>query len=149
PQGEFDEFLRGDKAERRRILTRLLDLYRYERAGQTARREATRLDAIIGEREALIDANYQDATKERLGELKKSVKAARDQHAKLEQARDHARKIARTAAGARQAIGALTETAHQLEESRVDLDELAESWPPLEADSTAAKQGLAQTQATL
>lgn len=149
PQGEFDEFLRGDKAERRRILTRLLDLNRYERAGQTARREATRLDAIIGEREALIEANYQDATKERLGELKKSVKAARDQHAKLEQARDQARKIAKIAAGARQTIVALLEMAHQLEESRTDLEQLAEAWPPLKADSSAAEQGLAQAQATL
>jgi exonuclease SbcC len=149
PQGEFDEFLRGDKAERRRILTRLLDLNRYERAGQTARREATRLDAVVGEREALIESNYQDATKEHLGELKKSVKAARDQHAKLEQARNQAKEIATTAASARQAIAALGDTAHQLEESCADLEELGEAWPPLEVDGAAAEQGLAQIQATL
>ena len=41
PQGAFHEFLTGDASERRRILVRLLDLGRYESAGQAARGEAT------------------------------------------------------------------------------------------------------------
>ena len=37
PQGEFDEFLRGDEPQRRDILSRLLALGRYEDAGRAAR----------------------------------------------------------------------------------------------------------------
>ena len=42
PQGAFDEFLTGDASDRRDILTRLLGLERYERAGQHARSMASR-----------------------------------------------------------------------------------------------------------
>lgn len=149
PQGAFHEFLKGDKAERRRILTRLLDLNRYERAGQAARREATRLDAIIGERDALIESNYQDATKEHLKELKKAVKAASDHYAKLEQARDQGRQIAKLANEGTQTVAAITDTARQLEEARVELERLAEAWPPLHEESTTVQSALAQTQAAL
>ena len=149
PQGEFHEFLKGDKAERRRILTRLLDLNRYERAGQAARREATRLEAIIGEREALIESNYQDATKGHLSELKEAVKAARDEHAKLEQARDEGRKCAKAAADASQVIAVLAETARQLEEADAELERLTEAWSSLGAGVGVAEEGLAQAKAAV
>lgn len=149
PQGAFHEFLKGDKAERRRILTQLLELNRYERAGQAARREATRLEAVIGEREALIASNYQDATKERLSDLKTAAKAAAEQHRTLEQAREEGREIGKTVGEATHAIATLNGTTAELEEARGELERLAEAWPPLEAEGNAAEQALVQAQAAL
>jgi exonuclease SbcC len=139
PQGAFHEFLKGEVGERRRILTRLLDLGRYETAGQAARREATRLDAIIGERVSLIESNYQDATKERLDELKTTLDVARERHSKVEKAKRESYEIASAAAKAVQQIEALSGNTSQIESILGDLKRLADGWPPLDAEDRAAQ----------
>jgi exonuclease SbcC len=144
PQGEFQEFLRGDVGQRRRILMRLLDLGRYERAGQAARREATRLEAILAEREALIESNYQDATAERLADLKAAVKVALERQKKVEQAKKDAKRIADAAGDAERRIKALDGSKSQLEGVVASLEELSESWPDLEAENAVADEGAAK-----
>jgi DNA repair protein SbcC/Rad50 len=110
PQGAFDKFLKGNVGERRHILMRLLDLGRYEAAGRLARQEAARLEAIIGERAALIESNYQGATRERLVEFQRAVKTARKRLKELEQARGNARKVAQAAASATKQRSVLEES---------------------------------------
>jgi DNA repair protein SbcC/Rad50 len=149
PQGAFHEFLQGEVGERRRILMRLLDLGRYEVAGQAARREATRLDAIIGERSSLIESNYADATKDRLVELEAVVTAARDHRRKVEQAKKEAKKIAETASDAERNIAALTQSVSQVETAFADLKRLADAWPPLDAEDRSSREELEQTQKVL
>ncbi len=149
PQGAFHEFLQGEVGERRRILMRLLELGRYDAAGQAARREATRLDAIIGERSSLIESNYADATKERLVELEAAVTAARDHHRKVEQVKKEAKKIAETASDAERNIASLTGSVSQLETALPDLKRLAEAWPPLDAEDRSTQEALERTQKLL
>jgi exonuclease SbcC len=64
PQGEFAKFLSGDAGQRRDIMVRLLELSRYEQAGQLARQEAERLNSDISAKSQLLAEDYADATKE-------------------------------------------------------------------------------------
>jgi exonuclease SbcC len=64
PQGEFAQFLSGDASQRRDILVRLLDLGRYEKAGQLARQEADRLGTEISAKSQLLAEDYADVNKE-------------------------------------------------------------------------------------
>ena len=70
PQGDFAAFLKGDVKLRRRILIRLLDLDRFERAGKLAREKAKELRARIGASEELVSREYGDATTAALEEIK-------------------------------------------------------------------------------
>jgi exonuclease SbcC len=76
PQGKFAEFLNGDPAKRRNILTELLGLSLFkrmaERAGAIARESAVRSQ----ERGHLLEREYADATPEALKEAKAAAKAA-------------------------------------------------------------------------
>ena len=68
PQGEFDEFLRGDEPQRRDILSRLLALGRYEDAGRAARnRSAGASEAARTLREQI--ERLQAATPEAIASL--------------------------------------------------------------------------------
>jgi DNA repair protein SbcC/Rad50 len=156
PQGAFDEFLRGDVSERRRILVRLLDLGRYEAAGQVARREATRLHTIVEERLSLIESNYQDATKERLRELESAVDAAREQRARVEKAKQEAKEVADGAAESERSLATLLAASTELEAALAQLQRLEEAWPTLEAEDrsthgavTQAEQEVAEAKKTL
>ncbi len=121
-----------------------------DRAGaQAARREATRLDAIIGERSSLIESNYADATQERLSELEAAVTAAREYHGKVEQTRKEAKTVAEAASDAERNIGALTQSISQLESALTDLKRLAEDWPPLAAQDHSTQEELERTQKLL
>ena len=64
PQGEFAQFLSGDASQRRDILVRLLDLGRYEKAGQLARHEADKLSTEISAKSQLLAEDHADVTKE-------------------------------------------------------------------------------------
>lgn len=149
PQGAFHEFLKGEKAERRRILTRLLDLDRYERVAQAARREADRLQVALSEQRLQIETNYLDATEDRLEELRNVAKLATDHHEQLAQARNEVRKLAKAAAEASQASAILSDGVRQLEEARADLERLERAWAALQSESDVAEQTLARAGARL
>jgi len=149
PQGAFQEFLTGEVGERRRILMRLLDLGRYEAAGQAARREATRLDAIVGERLALIESIYEDATAERLRELKTTAKQALKHHSKLEDARSDAKSVADEAVEAERSGAALSENVAEIDTELVELNRLVESWSEIETDERTTQDGLEATEKAL
>jgi exonuclease SbcC len=149
PQGAFHEFLKGKVDERRRILVRLLDLGRYEAARQVASREAMRLDAIIDERASLIESTYQDATKERLRNLERTVLAVRKQHAKVERAKKDARTAVATAAEAHRKLETLTGGMSRLDDCVTELRRLEGVWPPLGAEEHVRQEELARTEKEL
>jgi len=149
PQGAFDKFLKGNVGERRHILIRLLDLGRYESAGRLARQEATRLETAIGERAALIESNYQDATGERLAEFERTVKTARRRQKELEQAKGRARKIAQAAASAAKRRSELEQAIADIEDAVEALEPLGEQWPKLAAEEHSTAEAFGATQAGL
>lgn len=84
PQGEFQEFLRGDVGERRRILTDLLGLDHYVRMGARARARATELEVGVETTEKILANQYADATPERLADAKEAQARAEQRASGLE-----------------------------------------------------------------
>jgi exonuclease SbcC len=83
PQGEFDEFLRGERQERRHIISELLNLRLYVEMGQRARQkaEASDSEAILIEQH-LAEA-YQGVTEERKKALTGDLKTLRREGQRL------------------------------------------------------------------
>jgi exonuclease SbcC len=134
PQGQFDEFLRGDVAERRRILSDLLQLDIYgsmmKRANELAQSHRTEMDHL--ERQIAVD--FADATPERLAALEAERGQFSEQRQQLEGQMDTLRGVLPTALRLGQA---------KTELSR-DLIELADLSPKL-ADTESAIQTEAKT----
>ena len=78
PQGDFAAFLKGDVKVRRRILIRLLDLDRFERAGGLARKKASDLRTAVEAGEELLAQEYGDATKQVLEEAQERAQDAEE-----------------------------------------------------------------------
>src|SRR5919106_2405066 len=64
PQGKFAEFLVGDAAERRKILTELLGLELFNRMAGLARGVAQKAQARTERRVSLLSSQYADVTEE-------------------------------------------------------------------------------------
>lgn len=69
PQGAFDEFLKGDAAKRRSLLTSLLGLERIERMRQEAVQRHSRATARIQELTARLDGELAAATPQQVRQL--------------------------------------------------------------------------------
>ncbi|MDE2879645.1 SMC family ATPase [Candidatus Palauibacter soopunensis] len=130
PQGDFASFLRGDVTERRRILIRLLDLHRFERAGALARKKASDLRAAVETRVELLAQEFGDATGEALEEAAKRAQEAEEAAGTVEAAYRAARDslaVRTTVAGRCGDIAdlatALDAQGPQLEESAATLKE--------------------------
>lgn len=149
PQGAFHEFLKGDVSERRRILVRLLDLGRYELVGQAARREAVRLDLIIGERNSLIQSNYADATKQQMQTNKSLLSAAKKHHATVEKAKTDGKQIALGAADAVRDKAALSQSVEHIDGSIESLNALSAAWPDIETAEADARVELERAEKLL
>jgi DNA repair protein SbcC/Rad50 len=90
PQGEFDCFLRGDHAERRKILKSLLGLEVFDRMREIAYTTSRDLAAKIAALQQLLGQEYADATDERLtamtADLRQQTKAGAEEEQRLGQA---------------------------------------------------------------
>src|SRR5262245_9400820 len=154
PQGEFAKFLSGDARQRRDILVRLLELGRYEKAGQLARQEADRLNSDISAKSQLLVEDYADATKE---DLSAAAEAATG-------AKAHADLMARAGDKVDHLVSRLTDLQNQqafIQQGEIGLggvvkalDAVAREWiklQPQEAESNAAlrraKTGLEESKA--
>jgi DNA repair protein SbcC/Rad50 len=83
PQGDFDRFLRGDTAERRQILSDLLNLKIYEDMKKAANSEAARLGSECALLSGQLTREYADATEENRQALEAEIaEASRDLEAK-------------------------------------------------------------------
>jgi exonuclease SbcC len=69
PQGEFHEFLRGDAAERRKVLFSLLGVDYFKRMAELAGARARLLRTKIETTEQILAEQYSDAVPERIAEL--------------------------------------------------------------------------------
>ncbi len=83
PQGEFQRFLRGDREQRRDVLTDLLGLHHYEAMGNRARARIRELEASMQATREILDEQYADATAERLAEVQAAHKTAQERAAAL------------------------------------------------------------------
>jgi exonuclease SbcC len=108
PQGEFARFLSGNAQERRDILVRLLDLGRYEKAGQLARDEANVLKRSVESQEDLVARTFAGANEEA---VETAIEAA-------EKAAARARDIAKGS----QEIGRLVRSLEGIEGQTKELD---------------------------
>ncbi|GBC87374.1 Nuclease SbcCD subunit C [bacterium HR12] len=93
PQGRFAEFLVGDAAERRRILTELLGLELFERLPRRAgelRREA---EARVGAMERVIEDEYAGVTPEALADAEAAAREAEERERSLAEAEARVREV--------------------------------------------------------
>ena len=73
PQGAFDEFLRGNASERRKLLVSLLNLGTVERIGRLAGERARAAQAEAAGIRARLEQDYAGVTPERRRELKNEL----------------------------------------------------------------------------
>lgn len=131
PQGRFAEFLVGDAAERRRILTELLGLELFERLARRAgelRREA---EARVAAMERVIEDEYAGVTPEAVAQAEAVAREAEERARTLAGAEARVREVAaafeRAAAEARELatlaedLAAASRVAEEVEEVLGDL----------------------------
>ncbi len=119
PQGQFQEFLSGDRDQRRKVLDRLLDLELYERIARRANsiaHESEREAERIGER---LRDELSDATPEELKNAKAQLKALEAQAKELAAVREATEAALRIA-------GRLTDARNRHETATKAGDEIAE-----------------------
>jgi exonuclease SbcC len=154
PQGEFAEFLSGDARQRRDILVRLLELGRYERAGQLARQEADRLNSNISAKSQLLAEDYADATEEGVAaaiQIATDTKAHADLEAK---AGDNVEHLISHLTDLENQLTSIERTATALVGVGKALDKLANEWTKLQPQAAetdaallSAKTGLEEAKA--
>ncbi|MGE3173765.1 MAG: AAA family ATPase [Planctomycetota bacterium] len=76
PQGQFDEFLRGDKAQRRAILVHLLGIGHYDRMAKLCRDRHGRLQRAVDDADQRLGGELAEATPERTEQLRGELAAA-------------------------------------------------------------------------
>ena len=128
PQGAFSEFLTGKAEERRKILVRLLDLKRYERAGDLARRRAAEQDTVSDSLQTVIDKQYQDATPERLSELQARQANCQQRAEQLSALQTTTADLASECTDLDREAAAVTQLVQQIEGGRTQLLAVAQEW---------------------
>lgn len=108
PQGEFDRFLKGDPADRRKILTDLLQLRIYEEMGRRARDRSKDAAARASTLKGQLESNFGDATESNRKALKSELAEAKRVQKRLGDALD--------------AIDAALPTAREVRQKRLDRD---------------------------
>jgi exonuclease SbcC len=86
PQGEFHRFLKGDAADRRRVLFSLLGVNYFLKMAEVARGRATVLAAAVERTEDIIVGQYADATEA-------AVSVAESEHANAARAAGHVAEV--------------------------------------------------------
>jgi DNA repair protein SbcC/Rad50 len=117
PQGEFHQFLRGDRDERRKILTRLLGLDHYEEMGRRARTRAKDLETKVEATDQVLAEQYADVSEEAKGQLEVRAAEAERRATELTEA-------LKRAEGIEAEQGTLTSTVDKLGERSGQIDEI-------------------------
>ncbi|MCW5714483.1 MAG: SMC family ATPase [Bauldia sp.] len=138
PQGDFAAFLSGDPPERRRILTRLLDLGRFQVAAQIAGAEATQLLAEAQAAERQIAAQYDGVDQAALD----GAHAARDEavlvHAEAVEAQQSLSGLAGELAEAAGRATGVVAVDRELAAAERRIAGLADEFAAIEPEETAA-----------
>jgi DNA repair protein SbcC/Rad50 len=117
PQGEFHQFLRGDRDERRKILTRLLGLDHYEEMGRRARARAKDLETKAEATDQVLAEQYADVSEEAKGQLEVQAAEAERRATELGEA-------LKRAEGIEAERGTLTSTVAKLGERSGQIDKI-------------------------
>jgi exonuclease SbcC len=145
PQGDFAEFLGGDARQRREILVRLLDLGRYEKAGQLARQRADQLSNEIASKDQIIAHEYANATEETLDACKKATVEAEGRATTLEKVRSEIVQAADELAQAERSLMEIGRDAETLAEASEALARIARRWTDVEPRERETQQCLLET----
>ncbi len=146
PQGEFSRFLKGDTAERRRVLVALLGVSYFQRMAELARARATRLAHGIETIESILAEQFGDATSGRVTETETAARAAAARATRLADAVREAAEHARDAARHLERASAMTKTQGELATLVTEADShIAEC---REAEVAHSDAGVALTAAT-
>lgn len=137
PQGEFHRFLKGEPAERRRILTDLLGLKHYLAMGQRARARADELKTRIASTEEILEQQFGDVSEDAVTALEEAVAEAKSRAEELATKLEAATDLENE----RERLSGNSETLGKL---RGDLSELREQL--LEAQDRAARQEEQETE---
>src|SRR5581483_1220634 len=78
PQGKFAEFLVGDAASRRKILTELLGLELFERLRERAGEAHRSAQSVVEANERMLRTEYAGVTEERIQEAEAGAERAAD-----------------------------------------------------------------------
>ena len=126
PQGEFHRFLKGDVAERRKVLFSLLGVSYFQRMAATAGTRRRALEAAVQRTEELLGEQYADATAEHLAELKVVAAGAADALTSISEAVTSAAEQSEIAASSGRRATALATSAGELTVVAADLHTGAE-----------------------
>ena len=118
PQGEFHQFLRGDRDERRKILTGLLGLDHYEEMGRRARARARNRETTIEATDQILADQYADVTDEAEKQLREDAAQAERRATELGEA-------LKQAEGIEAHRGTLTSTVEKLGQRSGQIDEIS------------------------
>lgn len=83
PQGEFHRFLKGETADRRKVLFSLLGVSYFQRMGALARAKCADLEAGVKRTDGLLQEHYEEATEEHLGQLRRAADSAASTRASI------------------------------------------------------------------
>ncbi len=111
PQGAFDEFLRGDAGERRRLLVALLGLDRVERVRELASRLGREAEAVAGALNTRLEEDYKEvsaAAVRSLQDRKLELEAAAKESGAALLERERSLAVARERARVERALDALS-----------------------------------------
>ncbi|MBI3683850.1 MAG: SMC family ATPase [Acidobacteria bacterium] len=153
PQGEFDEFLRGDSAKRTEILKDLLNLRLYERMMQLANLRASSLKALADADEKNLKENFAHATEENLADQQKQLadlesksQEYKTERERLERLRKEAEELDRARNEERKEHDALAQAEGNLAKAKADGADAAKlleecEWKLAEIDAKLDKTG--------
>jgi exonuclease SbcC len=149
PQGDFAKFLGGDPKQRRDILVRLLDLGRYEKAGQLARGRAENLTHEVSSNELLIENEYAEATEDRLAAATEEAAQAERRASDLKQGCIAVETAAETLAAVERHLVKIDENAADLGKVAQVLVSLSLNWQELETKLAKQQEALQKASADL
>jgi DNA repair protein SbcC/Rad50 len=95
PQGKFDQFLTGDPAMRRRILSDLLGLEMWERMARYANSAASTARKERDTKEEFLRTDFAEVSADRIAEIRKKAKGLRSRERKLVTVQETLREIVR------------------------------------------------------
>jgi DNA repair protein SbcC/Rad50 len=111
PQGQFEEFLVGDPAQRRSILTELLGLELFERMARRAGEVTREARSAAQAKEEVLTRQYAGIDDAAVKEARKRAKQAKERSAAMAKVERSLEGLAKESEGLKRRVGALDELA--------------------------------------
>lgn len=144
PQGKFDQFLKGEAKERRRILTDLLGLELYERMAKKARELEAAAKNAARAKQDVLETEYVDVTEEALDAARRRAEDRRARERSLLAAQERVRDVVRRRDDARRTVAALREHAEESARHAATASRAAEAFRRLAEEVSSADELLSR-----